>query len=111
VSRWRRLTRKAEGIAEWKDANAHNYKLNGLTYLAQLDPATASALMNDPQYLSFVIVRNPFVRILSAYIDKSQPMFQDKFHLPSTFAEFVRSLRNQSVFQMDPHWYVPVLFY
>ena len=87
VSRWRRLTRRAEGIAAWQDANAHSPARNGLTYLADFSPAEATALANDRSYYSFVIVRNPFTRLLSAWLDKKD---FPQFNLPRRFADFVR---------------------
>lgn len=91
VSRWRRLTRRIEGVPNWADNNAHNFsgspRINGITTLADYEPTAAHRLINDPRYFSFVIVRSPYTRVLSGWLDKRD---FPKFKLPQTFEAFLR---------------------
>lgn len=64
----------------------------------------------------FCFIRNPFTRVLSAYIDKIQanPQRRALFlqgladpadrHKPISFFDFLRMLSRQAVAQMNPHW-------
>lgn len=72
VSRWRRLLRRIEGNPAWRDNKAHSPQNSGLVYLANLSASHAHAFANHPRTLSFVVVRNPFTRLLSGWLDKTQ---------------------------------------
>lgn len=102
VSRWRRLIRRTENIENWGDKNAHNPTANGLLYLSDLTGAPAAeALANDSNMYSFVIVRNPFTRLLSAWLDKRD---FPKFKLSRDFGKFVRKLVATPTGKLNEHF-------
>lgn len=83
----------------------------------QLDRQTLSDIMDDPTYVKFCFVRNPFTRILSAYLDKIERGETEKRqilrilgHDPNdlkrevTFLEFLKALSQMQPAQMDKHW-------
>lgn len=61
------------------------------------------------RYLCFTFVRNPFTRVLSAYLDKivadSNPKFREMAGLPDggTFSGFLHYLRDSGL-HANPHW-------
>uniref|UniRef100_A0A7S0ZJ04 Carbohydrate sulfotransferase n=1 Tax=Timspurckia oligopyrenoides TaxID=708627 RepID=A0A7S0ZJ04_9RHOD len=70
-SNWKVLIRKHEGFANYRQLDiANNKNLNGLKYLHQMDPHQIDAILNDPSWFRFAIVRNPYERHLSAYLNK-----------------------------------------
>lgn len=76
-------------------------------------------LLNNPDYFVYCFVRNPYARLLSAYLEKivnskhakrdiliamgkdPKDIFRD-----ITFREFVDTVCSQSVYQMNLHWRV-----
>eukprot|EP00041_Stephanoeca_diplocostata_P016602 m.327804 g.327804 ORF g.327804 m.327804 type:complete len:1044 (-) comp20422_c0_seq1:344-3475(-) len=103
VSKWRRLSRLVEGIAEWHDTNAHTIK-SGLLYLSEVyanSSQAAEALVNDPAMHMFAIVRNPYARLLSAWLDKKD---FPSFRLPQTFAGFVDYLVHTPNEKLNEHF-------
>ena len=101
VSRWRRLSRRVAGIAEWADKNAHSPVKNGLTYLADFSDAEAHELINSASLYSFIIVRSPYARLLSGWLDKRD--FAN-FNLPQNFSDFVKWVEPQAVKKLNEHW-------
>eukprot|EP00041_Stephanoeca_diplocostata_P037813 m.1446706 g.1446706 ORF g.1446706 m.1446706 type:complete len:581 (-) comp25107_c0_seq89:1247-2989(-) len=103
VSRWRRLLRRIEGNPDWRDNKAHRPQDSGLVYLANLSASDAHAFANAPATLSFVVVRNPFTRLLSGWLDKTQVQ---GFHmqLSSNFTEFVQQVRDTPADELDEHF-------
>jgi len=70
---------------------------------------------NDPfnsDYYQFAVVRNPYTRVLSAFIDKiSNPQNNEFFIFGHTFESWLYSLTNLDTIKFDPHWrpqYIPV---
>ncbi|MCP3899602.1 MAG: sulfotransferase family protein, partial [Desulfobacteraceae bacterium] len=76
-------------------------------------------LLLDPDYFVFCFARNPYTRLLSAYLDKIVKNADQKRNIliamgedPSelskeiSFKEFVDTVCEQSVSQMNPHWRV-----
>ena len=116
VSVWRRLVRRAQGQPDWQDANAHDPLKSGLVYLKALPLTAQDRLLNDPAVTSFVIVRNPFTRVLSGWLDKAflkvpdggtpRPYFLNGGHraLPTNFSEFLRLLKLTPQASLDPHF-------
>lgn len=103
VSKWRRLARKVEGIKEWKDHKAHS-KESGLKYLSDIfknSSQTAHQFVNDPRMFMFTIVRNPYARVLSAWLDKRD---FPKFGIPKTFPEFIKYVVNTPDNKMNEHF-------
>ena len=101
VSRWRRLSRRAEGIAEWADNNAHSPTKNNLTYLSSLPYDGALQAINDPRMYTFIIVRSPYTRLLSGWLDKKD---FPQFKLPQTFDGFVRWVQDKDAAQLNEHF-------
>jgi dermatan 4-sulfotransferase 1 len=72
-----------------------------------------SRLLQSP-FLKFCFVRNPFTRVLSAYLDKivqNKPQKKPVAELagrdlqdPITFEEFLSCIARQSITDMDNHW-------
>lgn len=88
VSRWRRLMRAAEGVPNFLDGDAHFPDRSGLVYGPDVEPAVLEAAANS--YHALIIVRSPFARLLSAWLDKRE---FPHFKLPrDDFGAFVRQL-------------------
>ncbi len=87
----------------------------------------ARALMQDPEYFKFAVVRAPQERLLSAYIEKfvlARTRLNNRFHtdpvvgavqggkglaaldpdLGITFRDFISWITAQPSHQLDPHW-------
>ena len=76
-SHWRRMMHRAQGF---NDAFTHTHgihrppaylsNLTTLSHLAGVSINQARRVANSRDFFSFVIVRNPYSRLLSAWIDK-----------------------------------------
>jgi len=65
------LLRKLKGFRDWGQSDkTHNPRKNGLNSLCRLSPKKATQLLNDPNYLKLVAVRDPVERLFSTYSDK-----------------------------------------
>lgn len=95
----------------------HKKPPNGITHDGMIqefeDTQVYDPISND--YFTFTIVRNPYTRILSAYLDKIQkparaPKFRPPlgFGLPDvedvTFGDFLRRLREIPLDDINPHF-------
>jgi heparan-sulfate lyase len=93
VSRWRRLARRVEGNPNWYDNKAHSPTGNGLKYLADFTEQGADSYINNASIYSFIIVRSPYSRLLSGWLDKKDfPSFN---YVPNDFGKFIEWLENQ----------------
>lgn len=73
---WKCILRYLDGHADYLDAQiAHDRKRSGLAYLSTL-PGGADLLTN-PDVPKLTCVRNPYTRILSAYLNKVKPFAFD----------------------------------
>lgn len=54
------------------DSDIHVYLTSNKTGLSLCDysPRVAAAILGDPDYFKFVVLRNPAIRVVSAYLDK-----------------------------------------
>ena len=75
-SRWRRLIRRASGLP-WLGQLPRTIHLppkyanySALSHLAKHDPVGAAHILDERSKFSFVIVRSPYTRLLSAWLDK-----------------------------------------
>ncbi|KAJ8907754.1 hypothetical protein NDN08_007860 [Rhodosorus marinus] len=124
-SNWKSLFRKLEGFQNYKNlALAHDKANSGLKYLKDYTEEEALKMVQDPEWLKFVVVRDPATRLLSAYLDKfyrrelDSPEFIKFFDqllgfqyrknavelfMPS-FEEFIMYIGRQSDFSMNEHW-------
>lgn len=70
-SNWKYLLRRLEGYGDYANlSKLHTPALSGLRYLSDYSAGEAAALLGDPTYTKFVFVRDPYTRLLSAYMDK-----------------------------------------
>tara|TARA_B110000444_G_scaffold240900_1_gene256722 strand:+ start:10077 stop:12563 length:2487 start_codon:yes stop_codon:yes gene_type:complete len=102
----KQLARRIAGKSDWHvggDKIPHDPSLNGLTYLSSFNIAKATSIMTSPNWTRVIFVRDPHVRILSAYLDKAVKHDYVKRHCgrtPSTFSEFLELISKCK----DPHW-------
>lgn len=74
-------------------------------------------ILNNSNYFVFCFIRNPYVRLLSVYLDKIVKGYPQKrfiltamgedpsnFSKEISFLEFVDVVCEQEVHQMNPHW-------
>lgn len=64
------LLRKHEGFSDWQDPNMAHGRKNGLQRLMWIAAPAAMRRLQDPNTKKFVIVRDPFSRLISAYQNK-----------------------------------------
>ncbi|QFS45342.1 sulfotransferase family 2 domain-containing protein [Nostoc sphaeroides] len=96
--------------------NIHNRNLMPLNYPRTFDELL-SAIASRP--LRFCFVRNPFTRLLSAYIDKIESsvnarrelffkelLVSDDLQQTLSFRSFLNLLKRQNISSMNPHWRV-----
>lgn len=96
-------------------ATIHNKKLSPLLSPVDLGWEKFAQLLNDPQVFKFCFVRNPYTRVLSAFLSKLgwregkyRKIIADALDQgiddPITFQQFLQVIQQQSVIEMDPHW-------
>jgi chondroitin 4-sulfotransferase 11/chondroitin 4-sulfotransferase 13/dermatan 4-sulfotransferase 1 len=69
---WKCVMRYLSGYEDYLDAQlAHDRERGGLTYLSDLE--TADEIVRDPTINKYTFVRNPYTRVLSAYLNKIRP--------------------------------------
>lgn len=128
-SNWKYLIRKWEGLKDYADLpSAHHQLTSGLRYLSDYSVPEAQQILVDPSYFRFVFVRDPYLRLLSCYMDKfrnEDPEYVQKeyraflaqlFGWPyarsvdieqdprPSFQAFVDALKKHSPEQMNAHW-------
>ena len=68
-SNWKGIMRSLNGAENYLDTNlAHDKNRSGLTYLSNLD--NKDYYLKGDEYKKYAFVRNPYSRILSAYLNK-----------------------------------------
>lgn len=73
---WKCILRYLDGQADYLNAQlAHDRKLSGLAYLSNL--SAGEDLLANPLIPKLTCVRNPYTRILSAYLNKVKPFAID----------------------------------
>lgn len=96
---WKSLLRYMEGYDDWLDNKlAHDKVKGGLRYLA-LETEDAD-LLNEPGIRKFTMVRDPYSRILSAYINKLEERLPLKAEAPNE-DYFYEVLRDIDKFRQD----------
>lgn len=130
-SNWKYLIRKLENIENYSNLHAaHNANSSGLRYLSDYSAAEALRLLQPGRLFKFVFLRDPYARLLSAYMDKlrrgSGPDYRafvaaafswkvarevgnsnetnDGSLLRPSFRSFVISISQQEPYSMDHHW-------
>ncbi|KAJ8903886.1 hypothetical protein NDN08_000419 [Rhodosorus marinus] len=78
-SNWKYLIRKIEGAKDYMDLTlAHDQDTSGLRYLSDYSPEEVEYLLYKSGYHKFVFVRDPYTRLLSAYMDKLVNKYESK---------------------------------
>lgn len=72
------LLRKREGFTDWSDPHMIHGKKNGLQRLQWLPRNEAIERLNDTRAYRFVVVRNPFSRLISAWQNKVAAPWPDQ---------------------------------
>ena len=104
---WKCILRYLDGHADYLDAQiAHDRKRSGLAYLSTL-PGGADLLAN-PDVPKLTCVRNPYTRILSAYLNKIKPFAVDKVS-PDWDPYFHMVFQEINAFRQQRHPELPVV--
>lgn len=75
---WKSVFRHLQGAPDYLDARlAHDRVTGGLVYLNAMAYPEAQALLHGPSVSRYTVVRNPYSRALSAYLNKIQPYAED----------------------------------
>lgn len=110
-SRWGRLLRKIEGFQDYLSLWPYTRRQNGLKHFLDLTPSRVEEILNSDHYFRFVLVRDPFSRLLSAWFAKRNNSISEG--LPrksfSTFAQNISGTilaekRRSNRRVVDPHW-------
>jgi len=102
----KQLARRMMGLKDWKignDAIPHNPKINGLRYLRSFPIEQATEMMTSPKWTRAIFLREPYTRLLSAYLDKAKKNDYVKRHCgkqPTSFSSFIKLISTCK----DPHW-------
>ncbi|WP_308909513.1 sulfotransferase family protein [Pseudokordiimonas caeni] len=83
----------------------------------QLTPDMLDDIFSAPDYFKFTFVRNPYVRLVSAWKDKINGNSKEKslilklmgmppqeIEVPISFGQFVKAIADQPLHKMDRHW-------
>lgn len=95
--------------------NVHNRMESPLIAPAQLPREQLNGILKEHRFPKFCFVRNPYTRVLSAYLDKivrDEPqkagvlkaLGRNEADTEISFPEFLGSLLNTPPQRMDPHW-------
>ena len=73
---WKQLFRRMMKLDDWSSQDdvkglPHNPETNGLKYLNDYSTEEASIMMTSPEWTRAIMVRDPKIRFLSAFIDKA----------------------------------------
>lgn len=111
------LQRMELGDPEYQPKRVHDREESPLASPFDLGPGLVDELLADESVLTFTFVRNPYTRLLSAYLDKVARRSKSRggrlrqlgfrADLPVRdlpFRRFVRRAVQQSDYEMDPHW-------
>ena len=70
-SNWKFLIRQVEGFSDYANLTlAHRSDLNGLRYLSDYSADEVDRILSSPDFFKFAFVRDPYTRLVSAYLDK-----------------------------------------
>mmetsp|Transcript_7447 Transcript_7447/g.13461 ORF Transcript_7447/g.13461 Transcript_7447/m.13461 type:complete len:343 (-) Transcript_7447:1139-2167(-) len=132
-SNWKYLIRKVEGLDDFDNLTlAHNAELSGLRYLSDYSPVDVESILfgdeelKQPPFFKFTFVRDPYTRLLSAYLDKflNKDTSSEEYRLfvaqiyswkyvrnkdlssepKPSFRAFIDELLKQNPSKMNLHW-------
>lgn len=89
---WKCIFRQCCGFSDWKDLSLAHSKNNGLTFLNNIE--NASDIIADHDISKYTVVRNPFTRILSAYLNKVNSFNQSYDQSVASHGEYFASIYN-----------------
>jgi hypothetical protein len=91
---WKALLRHLSGFPDYLDSSlAHDRQRNGLVYLS--DVAQWESILATTAIAKYSFVRNPFTRVLSAYLNKVEPLTRgDGEWLGPYFKAVFQSIQN-----------------
>jgi hypothetical protein len=103
----------------FKTKSLHDRQSSPLLSPFQLPPDLLDDVLTSPKYFRFTVVRNPYSRLLSCYLDRivpasSQPyrqlmaLLRRKEGDPVSFDEFVRAVCAQRPYDQNNHWRLQV---
>jgi hypothetical protein len=96
---WKCVLRHQIGASDYLNPRlAHDREQSGLTFLSE-EPR-AHELLADPLLAKYAIVREPFSRALSAYLDKIEPFARDSTQ-PEQAIHFYRMFESIENFSRD----------
>jgi Sulfotransferase family len=96
-------------------AAIHNKKLSPLLSPSDVGLERFGEMLNDRRVFKFCFVRNPYTRVLSAFLSKMSwkdgkyrqtiaAILNRAINDEIDFEAFLTALDRQSVYEMDPHW-------
>jgi hypothetical protein len=100
----------ADGSPHFSPLEAGNSRRRRLS--AENDPATFWRALHDSEYLRFTFVRDPYARVVSAFLDKIDSGRHLRFKKMLGFApddrvlfvDFLRRVSGQEIVKMNRHW-------
>jgi len=108
-SNWKGIMRYLNGAKDYLDTNlAHNRNLSGLKYLSDEDAPLN--FLSSSKYKKYCFVRNPYTRILSAYLNKIESRIDKPFSQSDHFAVVYQDIENFRVNYLDEKNYPSINF-
>jgi hypothetical protein len=111
------LQRLEIGSRDWIRTGHYLHDRSFSPLLTPVQVESFATLRHHPSWVKFCVVRNPFTRVLSAYLDKikrnkpQKRMVLDVLGRPETeaydelgFDQFLRAVASQRIDEMDCHW-------
>jgi hypothetical protein len=107
---WKCVMRRLAGHDDWLDSRlAHDETAGGLHYLAL--PGPERDLLQDPSIPKYAMVRNPYARVLSAYLNKVESRLPPGSLPPGDhFDRIVQDIESFRQRMLDPRTYPAVDF-
>jgi len=92
-SNWKCILRYLQGYSNYLDTNIfHDRKKSGLIYLSELE--NAEEILYNASIPKLTFVRNPYTRILSAYLNKIKPFSENESILDMNFYQIYINIDN-----------------
>jgi len=97
---------KADGSPHLMSIENHNDHNARRLMSAKHDPRAFWRALQDPEFFRFAFVRNPYTRIVSAYLDKIVTGSRRKLDIKAdaTLLDFLQTISTQKPRKMNRHW-------